>query len=100
MELTLDRGGYRPEFSRVQKRLKEANWRPICVANDNPILDSIMYEVEYRDGYVATMVANVIYGNLFSQVGQEGNIFVLIESIINTRTDGTKNLQQDVFVIT
>ena len=45
MELTLYRGGYRPEFARVKKRLKNANGRPIRVANDNPTLDSRMYEV-------------------------------------------------------
>ena len=48
-----------------------------------------MYEVEYQNGYVAAMVENVIDENLFTQFDQEGNIFVLIESIIDTRTDGT-----------
>ena len=60
MELTLDGSRDRLEFARLKKRLKDANRRPISVANDNPILDSRMYEVEYRDGYVAAMAANVI----------------------------------------
>ena len=59
------------------------------MANNNPILDFRMYEVEYQNGYVAAMVENVIDENLFTQFDQEGNIFVLIESIIDTRTDGT-----------
>ena len=46
MELELDRGGDRPEFARVKKILKDANLRLISVANDNPILDSQIYEVE------------------------------------------------------
>ena len=46
MELTLDRGGDRPEFETVKNRLKNANGRSIGMANDNPILDSIMYEVK------------------------------------------------------
>ena len=50
MELLLNQGGYRPEFARVKKRLKDANGRPIDVANDNPILDSRIYEVEYYYG--------------------------------------------------
>ena len=100
MELTLYQGGERPEFARVKKILKDTNGRQIGVANDNPILDSRMYEVEYRDGYVATMEANVIAENLFTQVDQEGNIFLLIESIIDTRTSNTKTLQQYAFVIT
>ena len=96
----MGRGGDRQEFVRVEKRLRDTNGRPIGVDNDNPILYSRIYEVEYCDGYVATMAANVITENLFAQVYQEGNIFVLIDSIINTRTDGTQTLQQDVFVIT
>ena len=46
MELTLDQGVNRPEFARVKKKLKDANGRTIGVANDNPILDSRIYEVE------------------------------------------------------
>ena len=45
------------------------------------------------------MAANVIDENLFTQVDQEGNIFLPIDSIINTRTEGTKTLNQDAFVI-
>ena len=96
----MDQVGDRPEFEGVKKKLKDANGRPMGVANNNPILDSRMYEVGYRDGYVAEMAANVIFENLFTQVNQEGNRFVLIESIIDTRTDGTQKLQQDAFIIT
>ena len=69
------------------------------MADDNPILDSRMYEVEYIDGYVAAMAANVVSENSFAQVDQEGNIFVMIDSIIDTITDGTQTLQQYAFVI-
>ena len=74
----------------MKKILKESNGIPIGVANETPILDSRMYEVEYCYGYVATMASNAIYENLFTQVDKEGNIFLLIESIIDKRTDGTK----------
>ena len=100
MKLTLYRGGYRLECERVKKRLKDANGRPIGVDNNNPILDSRMYEVEYRDGYVLAMESNVIADNLFAKVDQEGNRFLLIEYIIETRTNGTQTLEQDVFFIT
>ena len=70
------------------------------MVNDNPMLESRMYEVKYHDGYVASMAANVIFENLFTLVEQEGNRFLLIDSIIDTRTDGTPKLQQDVFVVT
>ena len=46
------------------------------------------------------MTASVIVKNLLSQVDQEGNIFLLIDSIIDERTNGKLILQQDTFVIT
>ena len=100
IELVLDRGGDRMEFARVKKRLKEAKGKPIVVANQKPIPESIRNEVKYRYGYVAEMAANVIDAILFAKNDQEGNIFVLIKSSIDTRTDGTQTLQQDVFGIT
>jgi hypothetical protein len=100
MELSLDRGGDQPEFARVKKRLRDNNGRPIGVASDNPILDSRMYEVEYQDGHTAAIAANIIAENLFAQVDQEGNRFVLFDEIIATRTDGSQVLQQDAFATT
>ena len=96
----MDQGEHRPEFARVKNRLKDANGRPIGVATDNPILYSRMYEVEYFNGYVSEMAANVFAENLFVQFDQEGNRFLLIEYIIETRTNGTQTLEQDVFFIT
>ena len=66
MELTLDQRGDRPEFTRVRKILKYENVRPIGVANDNPILDSQMYEVEYYDSHIASLAANLIANILFA----------------------------------
>ena len=68
MELAMDRGGDGPEFAKVKKRLRDANGIPIGVANDNPLLDTRIYEVEYLDGYKASLSANEIAQNLFAQV--------------------------------
>ena len=84
----------------MKKILEDSNRIPIDLANDNPILDSRMYKVEYRNGYVSAMESNAITENIFKQVYQEDNIFVLIESIMDTRTDGTQILQQYAFIIT
>ena len=46
MELALDRHDDGPEFARVNKRLKDKDGRLIGISANNPILDTIMYEVE------------------------------------------------------
>lgn len=60
MEIALPRDSKRLEFAQVTKRLRDANGIPISTANDNPILDSRVYEVEYLDSHKASLAANTI----------------------------------------
>ena len=74
MELALPQGdSLEPRMARVTNRLKDANGIPIGTTNDNPLLDTKMYEVEYLDGEHASLSANHIVENLFTQVDDEGN---------------------------
>ena len=99
-ELALDGGGDQPEYARVKKGLKYNQGQPIVIAVDNPILDTRMYEVEYQDGHMAALAANLIAENLVVQVDEEGNRSVLFDEIVDVRKDGTQVLKQDAFVTT
>ena len=68
MELALSRDGDGPEFAKVTKRLRDANGLPIGTANDNPLLDTRLYEVEYADGHKASLAANTIAINMLCYV--------------------------------
>ncbi len=48
-----------------------------------------MYEVTFPDGHVEEYVANVIAENIYSQVDEEGNQFVMLKEIIDHRKDHT-----------
>lgn len=98
MELALDRGGENPEVAKVVKRLKDKDGRPIGTSHDNPILDTRMYEVEYRDGHRAALAANVIAENMFAQVDEEGRRHMMLDSIVDMRTNGDQVEQKDAFV--
>ena len=98
MELALSRDGDGPEFARVTKRLRDANGLPIGTANDNPLLDTRLYEVEYADGYKASLAANTIAINMFAQVDAEGNRHVLFDEIIDHRTDGSEIKSDNAFI--
>ena len=98
MEISLDQQSDGPEFARVTKRLKEKEGRSIDIASDNPILDTRMYKVEYADGHKAVMTANNIANNLFAQVDQDGNRFVLFNEIIKHRKYGSDIREDDVFI--
>jgi hypothetical protein len=88
MELALPRSGGEVEFARVTKRLRDKDGLPIGTANDNPILDTRVYEVEYPDGHKTSLAANMIAENLFAQVDSEGNRHVLFDEITSYRTNG------------
>ena len=89
MELALDRHNNRPEFARVNNILKDKDGGPIGIAADNKILDTSMYAVEYADGYKTAITDNAISSNLFSQVAQDGQHFLLFNAIIDLRTNST-----------
>ena len=59
-----------------------------------------MYEVEYQDGTKASLVANYIAENLFTQVDQEGNRHILLDELIDYRVNGREVKHQDAFFTT
>ncbi len=98
MELALCRDGDGPEFARVTKRLRDANGIPIGTANDNPLLDTRLYEVEYADGHKASLAANTVAITMFAQVDAKGNRHVLFDGIIDHHTDGTEIKSDKAFI--
>ena len=98
MALALPRDGEGPEYARVTKRLRDKDGLPIGTANDNPILDTRIYEVEYLDGHKASLAANAIAENLFAQIDDEGNRFVTFDSIMAHRVDGSETKEDDAYI--
>jgi hypothetical protein len=88
MEIALPRGGGDPEdvqFAKVTKCLRDAEGWPIGTASDNPLLDTREYEVEFLDGHIESMSANLIAQHLFSQVDEEGHRHILLDDIIDSK---------------
>ena len=73
MELALLKDGESAQFAKVTRRLRDANGLPNGVAHDNPMLDTIIYEVKYNDSHKASFTAKTIAKNLFSKADEEGN---------------------------
>ena len=90
MGLALPKDGESAQFVKVTKRLRDSNGLPIGVADDNPMLDTRIYEVEYHNRDKSYLTDNTIAKNLFSQVDEEGNQHVLLDCIADYRTNGTE----------
>jgi hypothetical protein len=50
-ELAILKDGNGPEFARVARRLRDKDALSIGTANDSPMLDTRMYEVEFPNGH-------------------------------------------------
>ena len=88
-----------PELALVVKRFREKYVIPIGTANDNPILDSRIYEVEYTDRHQDALAANSIAENLFAQVDNEGHHSVLMQDIVDHRVNRREVTKENAFII-
>ena len=60
MELVIPIDGYGPDFAKLTRRLRDKDGISIGRAHNNPILDTRIYEVEYKEGHKSSLVANAI----------------------------------------
>ena len=61
--------------------------------DNNPYLNSIIYDVEFPDGQVKEYAANIIAENMLTQVDSDGMSATLMEAIVEHRRDEEKALQ-------
>ena len=88
MEVGLPRGADNELYhAKVKRRAVDKSGVPMGVETSNPITDTRLYEVEFLDGTVETMAANVIAENILSQVDEEGHRQLMIDEIVDHRTN-------------
>ena len=58
--MKIPRDGDGPDLAKLKRRLGEKDGLPIGISHNNTILNTIMYELEYKNGHKASLVANAI----------------------------------------
>ena len=96
-EVELPIGG-RMVNAKVRGRKRMADGSVVGRANLNPILDTRTYEVEFPDGQIAEMAANVIAQNMYAMCDEEGNQFLLLAGIIDHRKDENAMSRADMYI--
>jgi len=96
-QVLLPKGG-EMKLGIVSRRRANSDGTMVGRSNENPILDTRVYEVEFGDGEVLEYAANVIAENLYSQVDTEGRRYILLDSIIDHARNGQATLKDDEFV--
>ena len=74
---------------KVTGRKHNRDGRPIGKQSSNPILDTREYTVEFPDGTSDAYAANVIAENIYSQIDDDGHHHVLLQSIVDHKSDGS-----------
>ena len=70
-EVLLPQGG-ETQLERVLRHSVDENGQAIGAHSDNPLLSTLVYDVEFPDGDVNKYAANFIAENLVSQVNPDG----------------------------
>jgi hypothetical protein len=68
--------------------------------SEHPLLNSIVYDVEFPDGQVKEYAANILAENMLSQVDNEGHSYLLMKEIIDWKKGPTAVSMDDKYLIT
>ena len=83
--------------AKVKRRAIDIDGNPIGIANDNPMIDTRQYEVEYVDGSSEVLAANIIAENLLAQVDSEGHRQIMLDEIVDHRSNDSAIKKEDGF---
>ena len=68
--------------------------------NSNPLLNTIMYDVEFSDGATKEYAANTIAESLYSTVDSNGHSRAVLESILDHTKDDRAIEKADKYLVT
>jgi hypothetical protein len=83
---------------KVVRRKHELDGTTMGRANDNLMLDTRTYEIEFPDGRSDEYTANMIAENMYAQCDIEGRQYNLMEGIIDHETDGHAIAPADIYI--
>jgi hypothetical protein len=86
--------------AKVIGRSKTDDGEYIGTYDDNPLLNSMTYDVEFSDGEIREYSANIIAENMYSQVDANGHVHSLLDSIIDHSKDEKAIDKDDMYTTT
>ena len=69
--------------AKVVGRTKDENGNIIATYDHDPMLNSMVYDVEFPDGEIKEYSANIIAQNMYTQFDANGHHHTLLDSIVN-----------------
>ena len=81
--------------AKVKGRSKDSDGNIVGTYDNNPLLNSMLYDVEFPDGAVKQYAANTITQNMYEQVDGEGYSTSKVDSIVDYDKDKDAVLMKD-----
>lgn len=86
--------------ARVVGRSKDQNGNVIGSYDSNPMLNTMLYDVEFPDGAIREYGANVIADNMYSQVDHEGFAYNILDGIVAFDKSRHATSRKDKYIVT
>ena len=89
IEVSLPQGEEKKSLCKVLRRSVDNNGRTTGVYDENPALNTMIYDVEFMDGSVEKYAANIIAQNVLEQVEDSSGAYTeRVEAVIDHRRQG------------
>ena len=99
-DVLLPKDGEHMMAAKVLQRSRDNDGKIQGSHNPNPILDTRIYDVMFPDGAVHQYAANIIAENIYNNVDNEGHQHMLLDCILDHRTDGRAITKDNAFIET
>ena len=86
--------------AKVLRRSRNEDGEIVGTHNENPLMNTLVYDVEFPDGEVREYSANILAENMYAQVDADGHTHTMLDSIIDYSKDGNAVSKEDGYVIT
>jgi hypothetical protein len=99
-EVKLPQQGQLKRAQVVGRSIDTESGRTTGTFDENPFLNSVIYDVEFPDGEIKHYSANIIAENMYSHVDADGFQSNLLNSILDFKKDETAIAREDMYVQT
>ena len=98
-EVMVPKDGKHMQAAKVIRQAKNKFGKTYGTYNQNPILNTKVYDVMFPDGSVSQYAANVIAENIYAQIDEEGHRYQIMDYILDHRKDGRAVPASEAYVI-
>ena len=92
--------GDKIQGDKVIGHTKDPNGDTFVKYLDNPLFNSVLYDVEFPDGEIKEYRAHIIADNMYSQVDAEGYIQNMMKIILDYNKDASAIDREDMYITT